>query len=288
MISILEYAGKKYQIDPDTGEICEMYNAWLPVGSKVYTPEQQAAYQKHLKAESRKIGRKTSNRELGAFAFVNVNNSFEKLKPANLARLIYLSTFLSFGSNVLMKTERSAMRYDDLATILNCSKKTVDRFWEEVSPKYITLTDDGLMLTNNVIFMRDKIKDRSSYFQKVYKVSVRKLFESAINLNSIGYIFQMLAYVNIEYNVLCQNPEEAELQNIHPITLDQFCEFIGYNVNQKSRIINTYKKIKFNVNGREERLIAFVDSGQRIVINPRVIYSGSDFRKVQVLTLFYD
>lgn len=289
MISIItEYEGKKYQINPDTGETHEMYKAWLPVGSKVYTPEQQAAYQKHLKAVSRKIGRKTSNRELGAFAFVNVNNSFEKLKPANVTRLIYLSTFLSFGSNILMKTERSAMRYDELPMILNCSNKTVKRFWDEVSPQYITLTDDGLMLTNDVIFLRDKLKDRSSYFQKIYKDCVRKLFETAINLNSIGYIFQMLAYVNIEFNVLCRNPEESELQNIHPITIDQFCELIGYNANQKSRIVNTYKKIRFNVNGREERLIAFVDGGQRIVINPRVIYSGADFRKVQVLTLFYD
>lgn len=289
MINIItEFAGTKYQVNTDTGEIREMYETWLPVGSKVYTPEQQEAYKKHQEAESRRIGRKTSNRELGTFAFININNAFDKLKPANVARLIYLSTFLSFGSNILMKTERTAMRYDDLSIILNCSGKTVDRFWKEVSPQYITLTDDGLMLTNDMIFLRNKIKERSNFFQKVYKDSIRKLFRTAINLNYVGYIFRMLTFINIEYNILCRNPEETKLKEIQPITIDEFCEHIGYSVNQKSRIINTYKKIKFNVNGREERLIAFVDGGLRIVINPRVIYSGSDFRKVQVLTLFYD
>lgn len=104
----------------------------------------------------------------------------------------------------------------------------------------------------------------------------------------MGYIFQLLEHINIEYNLLCLNPEEAELSEIRTLDIDAFCKIIHYDVSQKSRLMRTLKKQTFDVNGKQERLISFVDGGDKIVINPRVIYSGSDFRKVAVLTLFYD
>lgn len=171
---------------------------------------------------------------------------------------------------------------------MKCSQKTIDRFWAEVSPKYIYTNSNDEIEINTQIIRRDKLFKGSGYWQRIYRNSVQKLFHAATNLNNIGYIFQLLEYVNVEYNLLCLNPEQTELTEIKTLSIDDFCEIINYNISQKSRLMQTLKKQTFEVNGKQERLISFVDGGVKIVINPRVIYSGSDFRKVAVLTLFYD
>lgn len=87
---------------------------------------------------------------------------------------------------------------------------------------------------------------------------------------------------------MCFNPLEADYEKIETMTLQDFCNIIGYNINQASRLLNIYKKIRFN-NG--QRFCNFVNDGlernnSNIFINPRVLYSGSDYRKVEALGIF--
>lgn len=282
------YLNDGVAVDNQTGEVVETVTVVFPLGSKTYTPQQQRAYKDHKLNEAKRRAMKYSNKELGSFNFVSVDNGFNDLKAATVARLIYLTTFSRQGSSILYKRTNTPIKYDDLPKLMNCSPKTIDRFWLEVSPKYIFLNEDKNIEINTTIIRRDKLFKQSGYWQRVYRNSVQKLFKTATNLNNIGYIFQMLEHVNIEYNLLCTNPEEAELSEIRTLSIDDFCSMINYDLSQKSRLINTLRKQTFNVNGKQERLISFVDGGEKIVINPRVLYSGSDFRKVAVLTLFYD
>ena len=275
-------------VDNSTGEIVETVTVVLPVGSKTYTPQQQRAYKERKANEAKCYAMKSSNKELGSFNFVSVDNGFDDLKAATVARLIYLTTFTRQGSSVLFKRTNTPIKYNDLTKLMECSQKTIERFWSEVSPKYMYINTESNIEINTNIIRRDKLFRYSGYWQRVYRNSVQKLFHAATNLNNVGYIFQLLEYVNVEYNVLCLNPEEAELSEIRTLDINAFCKIIHYDVSQKSRLMRTLKKQTFEVNNKQERLISFVDGGDKIVINPRVIYSGSDFRKVAVLTLFYD
>lgn len=275
-------------VDNQTGEVVETVTVVLPIGSKSYTPQQQRAYKEHKEKEAKRYAMKSTNKELGSFNFVSVDNGFNDLKAATVARLIFLTTFSKQGSSLLFRRTNAPIKYNDLSKLMNCSQKTIERFWGEVSPKYIYINSDNNIEINTDIIRRDKLFRYSGYWQRVYRNSVQKLFHAATNLNNVGYIFQLLEYVNVEYNVLCLNPEEAELSEIRTLDINAFCKIIHYDVTQKSRLMRTLKKQTFDVNGKQERLISFVDGGDKIVINPRVIYSGSDFRKVAVLTLFYD
>ena len=68
------------------------------------------------------------------------------------------------------------------------------------------------------------------------------------------------------------------------MSFETFCLIIGYTAKDLRRLRNIYHSITFDVNGTQERL---VDIGSRIIINPKILYSGTDFRKVEVLGLFY-
>ena len=230
---------------------------------------------------------------MGKFFFIDKNEDFSSLSPATVTKLIYLNTYLSYSDNLLKLTQRTPMKYEDLPGVLKISEKSVQRFWNEVSPKYIVRTDEGLMFTNLSIFIRGQT-NRSKYYQKIYNDGIRLLYDNTpiSKHKNLGYLFKMIPLINIEYNILCENPDEDILEKVKPITLSDFCKIIGYNETQLSRLVNTYNKIKFNVNGKMERFCAFVYDGldrtnANIIINPRILYSGINYKKVEILGLFY-
>lgn len=57
----------------------------------------------------------------------------------------------------------------------------------------------------------------------------------------LGYLFKMLPYVNLEYNVLCHNPLESNLDDIQLMTVSEFCGAIGYDISNWHRLNKIYK-----------------------------------------------
>ena len=90
-------------VDNSTGEVVETVTVVIPLGSKTYTPQQQRAYKERKANKAKRYAMKSSNKELGSFNFVSVDNGFNDLKAATVARLIYLTTFSRQGSSVLYK-----------------------------------------------------------------------------------------------------------------------------------------------------------------------------------------
>ena len=66
---------------------------------------------------------------------------------------------------------------------------------------------------------------------------------------NLGYIFKLIPYVNCEYNIICHNPLEKDLDLIEPMTVGEFCEAIGYDKTNASRLIKIYNEIIFEVDG---------------------------------------
>ena len=101
----------------------------------------------------------------------------------------------------------------------------------------------------------------------------------------------MLPFINLEYNVLCKNPIEKDLDKIELLSLAEFCNIISYNISQLNRLLNIYKNIKFNVNGKQENFCAFTYDGldrrkSRIFVNPHILYNGTNYSQVKVLGAF--
>ena len=101
----------------------------------------------------------------------------------------------------------------------------------------------------------------------------------------------MLPYINIEFNLLCYNPLETELEKVQLMSLADFCAEIDYNVSNLNRLMQIYRKLRFEVNGIQERFCSFSYDGidrtqSTIAVNPHVLYNGSDYRKVEVLGAF--
>lgn len=195
-----------------------------------------------------------------------------------------------------MLSERTPMKRKDLCEVLHLSKSTVWRFLQEVCPAYIYEQDSGLIFSNSIIFKRGKIKPTQEYirYQKFYINGIRRLYEATERSNhrQLGYLFKLLPFINIEYNLLCYNPLETDIEKLELISIADFCNMIGYDIAHLNKLLFIYRNILFDVGGRRERFCAITYDGvnrnnAKICINPHILYSGSDYNKVEILGAFY-
>lgn len=230
---------------------------------------------------------------LGQFVFEN-NKVELDLSPESIVRLVYLSTYMRYNRSELFVTQRTKMNEKDLPEILRVSESTARRFKNEVCPVYLQIDEQGYLTINNELFVFGKNANAGESYQKVYVEAVRNLYRQTPTTQHkhLGYIFALLPYINIEYNVLCWNPYEDKLDNIELMTVKEFCEKIGYNRSNINRLIRIYSSLFFEIDGKQMRFCSFVTDGKsslenmHIFINPHVLYSGSDYRKVEVLGAF--
>ena len=283
-------------VNKSTGEIIETETAYCPKGSFICTPEQQKAYRQRKQNEQESYFRRKNNKPLGEFFFAPVDETFNGISPESVTRLIYLNTFTNYTSNCLMLTQRTPMRYKDLASVLNVSKATISRFWNEVCPKYLTKQEKDIIFTNNDVFKKGCLKRKKQYtnYQKFYVDGIRKLYNSTPTSNHkhLGYLFKLLPYINFEYNLICYNPTEKNLDNIELISIREFCKQINYDTTHLNRLLFIYQNICFDVDGNSERFCTIVYDGiekhnAKIFINPHILYCGSNYETVKILGTFF-
>ena len=189
------------------------------------------------------------------------------------------------------------MRKSNLEKVLILSRQGAFNFWNRVNPKYIAENESGGLISKDAnAFIKGKIKRRTkgNEFLKFYVEGVRKLFESVAKqepskLKYVGYLFDLLPFVNLQYNIFCSNPDEKDLDDVQAITLKQFCEYIGYDFNHVDRLISAYKNILIDVKGKKERFCSCtgLDKSEfKLFINPHILYSGTDYERVKVLGEF--
>ena len=277
-----------------TGEVIETMTVICPVGSRVTTPEQR---KRNKEKAARGTLRRLSNRDLpfGHFCFVSLEERFENMSPENLARLVYLSTYIKYNSNKLMLTNKTVMKQNDLQTLFKVSRTTVHRFLKEAA-KYLDINNGELSFKNANIFAKGEMRGKlgASLFQKIYIDGVRSLYETATKadnkkevLRRFGYILKLLPFVNVEHNILCHNPLETDPDKIELLTLSEFCEYVGYSSENASRLADVYNEIYFEMNGERKRLCVITYEGHnnldaKVCINPRIFYSGSFPERVKI------
>lgn len=286
--------GEMLSVRRSTGEVTRAIQCVIPEGSLVYTPEEREENRRHKEEREKKFLARCNNLPLGRFYFVPSDERFEGLTPETVTRLIYLNTFADYN-NKLMLTERTSIQYKDLPELLGIAKATVSSFWKEISPKYITKTKDKMLFTNGNIFVKGKISTASikPEYLKFYTEGVSRLYQSTTKYQHkrLGYLFTLLPFINVEYNVLCYNPLEKDIDRIEFITLSEFCRLIEYSVSNMDRLFGVYNSVSFEVNGRKERFCSVVYDGTdqqngKVFINPHILYSGSDYKKVEILGAF--
>lgn len=289
-----EYLDDEHLVKKSTGEVVKQLCLLVPNDTIAYTPEQQRAYKIRKEREQRLNTIKRESSPLGRFVFTDVNQNYNDISPQSMARLVYLSTFLPYNQQVLRGHNGAPITKENAQERLNLSKNTFYRFWREVHEKYL-FEDEASKVRIHDCFRRGRLPKNINYaeYQRLYINAVRSLYEKCpVSKNKhLGRIFQMLPYINIEYNILCFNPLETNIDAIEPMTVNDFCTEIGVSPEHCTRTIREYTGITFPAEGQDERFCSIVSDGTnidsaRIFVNPRILYRGTDWKHVAVLGAF--
>lgn len=285
--------GERIYHDPDTGKYIGSELREVPIGSLVITPKQLAAHQKY-KERGRQMAER--RKELGPHIFIDASEeAFCDLSPDTVARASYLASFLNFGTNELWRTRHTKLARKDLPDIMNLSKPTTDRFWKDVKGKYFYRDEEGFLHTMGQAFVKGKLNvPCTDEYQKLYTATLRELYEKipATQHKRLGRVLKMLQHLNFEYNILSHKPTEKDHDKIMPITVSEFCDMAGFDRAHAYRLPREYGKLTFTVKDKQEVFCKFLFNGDdittaHICVNPRIIYKGTDYRKVAAIGISF-
>ena len=294
----IEIDGRTYRIDQKTGELIEQVWICGDIGSRLIPPGQQNGMQKKKKDEEKKKLHRARLSALGRdYFFIDRLHDFRSLKNQTVARLIYLASFLpggsALGSNQLFITRKRPLTKNDLLWLLGLkSRHARDSFLRDAAD-YIFVESDGSLYLNRYLFIRGYLSKQYQELQRAFVTGVRCLYEntSPNRHRLLGLVFKAIPYLNMEFNILCENPEETSFDAIRPLSVKQFCNIIDYDYSEVYRLKEELAQIRFPVNEKMELFCTFIPCSEhakqtRIMINPHIMYCGSDYEKVEILGRF--
>lgn len=226
----------------------------------------------------------------------NMHKSMIDLQPQNAIRLVYLATYLEFDGKFLRENGRLLTR-QKMQDLLAIKQTTFKNFLSEVTNAGYFIKDGKTYYLNTKHFYKGKIDiseiKKNKNFIRIYVDSLRKLYLATPQNKHIylGYIFQLIPYINREYNVICYNPDETVEEYIEPMSVGDFCEIIGYSRDHAARFIKEYRNITFEWAGREQRFLGYYYEENKedmsFFANPNIFFAGNDFNKVKILKLAF-
>ena len=288
----------RYKVNIATGEAVRETLQYVEDGARIIPPKQLKGLQQKTEMEDEKKLRRAALSPLGRdYFFVDRLHDFRNMKNQTLARLVYLATYLPggslLGSNRLHITRQRPLTKDDLTNELGLkSRHARDEFLKDAAD-YLTVCTDGTLLLNRDVFKRGHLSKEYQELQRAYFEGIRKLYRATPTNKHrlLGLVFKLIPFVNIEFNIVCENPDETELDAVRPLSIKQICEIVGYDFSEIYRLKDELFQIRFPVGGHLELFCALVQWGAkaeqtRMFVNPHVFYCGSNYECVELLGRF--
>ena len=218
----------------------------------------------------------------------NMNEALDYgISHANLTRLIYLSTYLSYNNNRL-EIYDTVMTKKSMEQIMQISYRAFELFYTELISKRILLQQEDGYYLDFKLFAKGKLRNEQLSKNRIqlYIKGVRTLYNKATPREHklLAYLFQAIPYVNINSNTICHNPLEKDIKLVKPMTIEEYCARIGYSVANVRRFKSEVLKFRL----QEMPVFNFVKNcgGEFIFINPYVYYGGNKWDEVAVLGKF--
>lgn len=213
------------------------------------------------------------------------------LKPQNIARIFYLSTYLARENNYILTKNKNYATKKDIKKILDINKSAFFEFWDDVSVHKVILEDDAGVILDPGIFTRQNSVGKGTPMLRCFN-TIQELYETAspTQHKNIGYIFKLVPYLNTYHNIICTNPEEHNISKVVPLTTEEICIIIGYEYCNASRLMKTLNKLSIFRNNVEEYIFLNVHAEEYkhniTIVNPLFFYGGEWVKKDMVSGIF--
>lgn len=299
--------GESFVIDPKTGELMDFSQQTIYIQTEEQRRQSKEQFKKYQEGVLQKTNAKEENsaeyKEYGNFiwsVYSLSQNMFPQIKPSNITRLMFLSTYMGYNDYLIdgRKSIGKQRAYD----LLGLSDREFNRFYSDMIDTKIIIESDKKLYMNRDLFTKGSLSKRDvainiknkKFLTRIYVDGVRALYSKATprSHKTLSYIFQVIPFVNRQYNICCHNPLETDLHKIEKMSLGDFCDVISYDKNNTSKLYNILFEPQFEIKGEIKTAMRYVvDKGfdkksYSMFINPSVYYAGDRWNEVKVLGQF--
>lgn len=198
-------------------------------------------------------------------------------KSKDITRFVYLATFLQPDGKLKDRNGRY-IEWCDLPRVLSVDKYTLNDFMDNVRSNSLIQEDSsGRLSIHESFFSAKSFVERNGKYGKIYLSidDIQELYETTSPLKHrvLGYLFMAIPYINKELNCFCKNPSEVAADLIIPMSIREYCVFIGYDVAHYGDLEEALLELRF----RDEPLITNLNlvGKDAYFVNPRLYYGGS-------------
>ena len=199
------------------------------------------------------------------------------LTGMDIVRLIYLSTYLDYY-NVLRINNKTEMKLKDFPKILDVSERSAKLFITAIKKAGLLIEKDGKLKLNQDVVYRGTLKFQANNIRtiRIYIDTVRELYlnTSKKERNKLLYIFKLIPFVNIKYNIVCNNIDEENIDNVQILTLEELCNVLNYDKAHIARLRCDLAGIRLN----GKHVIAFLTVNNyktsTICVSPALYHAG--------------
>ena len=265
---MMKYKNELTAIDNVTGEVIQ-----LPANCTVQTSEQRQKV-KQIIDERFWFKNYTADKTGGFFwSIYDVGmDYYPDVSDEMLAKIIYLLTYLDYDNNTLvirdsMTEPLRPMVKKDVQRLIKLQKRQFTKFWDDLMASGIITEDkEGRLIVCDKHFKRGKLlkNDKKGMAAiKIYSHCVQYLYEN-VDVRShkyLAYLYRLIPFINLKYNVLCLNPLETDKSKIQWLTAKEMCGLLGLQEQNEKRLIDTLFKLMFvDKNGDRLSVITMIQN----------------------------
>ena len=223
------------------------------------------------------------------FAFFNVmhelNERFPTLTQSDLARLMFIGTYISYNEGeskhcyLRHAGNGVAINKKSLAELVGMSRNKYSEFYKRlIDNDVIKELSEGIAVNPTIFYRGENLESVKENYQytRLFRKTARELYEkfNGQTIKKLGVIYAILPYVNFNYNIVCNNPQQVVNGKIDTMKLSDLANRLNYE--NYRNLLKTMREIRYN----DQPVFKFVDEGKDrrnsyIIVNPNVIYAGN-------------
>ena len=225
--------------------------------------------------------------------FVPLEANFDSVINSTITRLVYLATYINKDNYVAFDNGK-IMNRSQIKCLLRLDESTFKRFLKDAAINNYLIEDSiGFKILNSKFGKGSMSKGKDQVAAKLFIYAVRFLYENAAvsSHKTLAYLYMIIPYINLKYNVLCENPLERDKTKVKKMTVAELCSKLGLDVTHSSRFVNQLLKIQYPDRYGDLRsiLVAVKDSKndemrEFLCVNPRLYSVYANKEKIIEIT----
>lgn len=221
------------------------------------------------------------------------------ISSPNITRLIYLSTFLDYDTNYLVKYIGQGGKkvkmlkkdiYDELGKTRGpIGERTIRAFMKEVKEIGLLIEfEDGTYKLDDKYFSKGKNCGKNKFkegeYTRIFKNTTRELYRGCRTSEhkTLGYLYRMIPKLEYDWNKIVVDSKDKSSKGLN---IKEIAKFLGIKDSQQNISKLKSSLIKFEIYDTPVfgRIRTESKRGKAdfFVINPQVVYRGNNYENVK-------